>query len=109
MGQDARFSHLQRARRRATMKHQITRFSPHRNAKILALTMALSTAAILIPLGIIAALVLPPEEGLTAKSLLATPLFYLVFGYVMAWIGAVAYNAIAKRLGGIEYESDATP
>src|SRR5262249_37710729 len=92
VGPEARFSSLQRARRRATMKHQITRFSPHRNAKVLALTMALSTAVILIPLGILAALVLPPEQGLTIKAVLMTPLFYLVFGYAMTWIAAVVYN-----------------
>jgi hypothetical protein len=87
------------------MKHQITRITPHQNAKVLALWMAACSILVLIPIGIIAAR-LSPAEDWTVWSLVLMPVFYLVIGYGMVWIGAVIYNAVAKYVGGMEYESD---
>lgn len=90
------------------MKIQIKRFSPHQNAKVIAVLMALSSIVIFVPVYILFALV-PPVEGQArppAFMFLAFPLLYLVMGYIMVAIGCALYNVVSRYTGGIEYEAD---
>lgn len=89
------------------MKVQVRRLSPHQNAKVFAVMMALSSLIFLVPMAIIMAL-LPGEaqEGQPPLILfILFPLIYLVMGYIMMVIGALLYNVVVKYIGGFEYES----
>lgn len=90
---------------------QIARFSPHQNAKVLAVLMAVGSLFFAVPMFIAFSFmpsgvdargnpVAPPSPFLT----LLFPLFYLVVGYVMVAIACWLYNFIAQYVGGIEYE-----
>ena len=88
------------------MKIQIKRFSPHQNAKVLAVLMAVSSLVLFVPLYIVFALV-PPVDGQPRPPvfmLLVFPLIYLVMGYIMVAIGCAIYNLVSRYTGGIEYE-----
>jgi len=90
------------------MKIQIKRFSPHQNAKVLAVLMAVSSLVLFVPLYILFSLV-PPVDGQPrppAFMLLVFPLIYLVMGYIMVAIGCAIYNLVCRYTGGIEYETE---
>ncbi|MCM2307991.1 MAG: hypothetical protein NDI91_11085 [Sulfuritalea sp.] len=94
------------------MKVQIARLSPHQNAKVFAVLMALSSLLFVVPMGI-AFLFIPtgvdpqgnPIPGPPMFLFLLFPLLYLVMGYVMVVVACVFYNFMFKYVGGIEYES----
>jgi protein-S-isoprenylcysteine O-methyltransferase Ste14 len=86
------------------MKVQIEKFSVHQNAKVFAVLMALSSLVMVIPFMLIVSMS-APEGAFPLFMLFVFPLMYLVFGYVMVAIGCWLYNWIAKRMGGLEYES----
>jgi hypothetical protein len=86
------------------MKVQIEKFSVHQNAKVFAVLMALSSLVMVIPFMLIVSMS-APEGAFPLFMLFVFPLKYLVFGYVMVAIGCWLYNWIAKRMGGLEYES----
>lgn len=87
------------------MKHEITRLSPHQNAKVFAVVTAVSSLVVILPLGILGNLLSPAGQGWEFGALLAMPVAYLIVGYLMTWVFAKVYNAIAARLGGLEYET----
>ena len=87
------------------MKHQISRLSPHQNGKVVAALLAVTTFALLIPLGLIARVVAPPEAQLPLAALLLVPLLYLVVGYVGVTVACATYNVMYRFVGGLEYES----
>lgn len=86
------------------MKVQVEKFSVHQNAKVFAVLMALSSLVMVIPFMLIVSMG-APEGAFPLFMLIVFPLMYLVFGYVMIAIGCWLYNWIAKRMGGLEYES----
>ena len=92
------------------MKIQISRLSPHQNAKVLAVLMAVGSLPF-VALMFVAFYFLPavdaqgnPVQGPPGFLILVFPLVYLVLGYVMVAIGCWLYNLLAKPLGGVEYE-----
>lgn len=92
------------------MKVQISRFSPHQNAKVLAVLMAVGSLPF-VAVMFIAFSFAPgvdargnPVEGPPAFMALLFPVMYLVMGYIMVAIGCWLYNHLAKYLGGLEYE-----
>jgi hypothetical protein len=93
--------------RRKIMKHQIERFSPHQNAKVFAVIMAVISLVGFIPfvLFTVASTPAPAQMRLPVYLFIFFPIFYLVFGYIMVAIGCTFYNFIFKYLGGFEYES----
>lgn len=95
------------------MKKQITRLSPHQNAKVFAILIALSV----IPFILLMFLTLqfsPPHMNANGEHaqmfpsfiLIVFPLFYLILGYISVYIGCVMYNFVSGKTGGFEYESE---
>jgi hypothetical protein len=94
------------------MKIQVARFSPHQNAKVFGILMALGTLVFAIPMFFMF-LYMPP--GVDARGnpagpppawvVLLFPVFYFVFGYLMVVISCWFYNFMVKYIGGIEYET----
>ena len=84
------------------MKKQITSFSAVQTGKVFAaLYFVLS-----IPFVMLMALMLPFSKGASPFSglfLIALPILYALMGFVFVALGAVVYNFVAKRVGGIEY------
>ena len=97
------------ASRGSVVKHQIKRLSPHQNAKVSAVMMAIVSLVFILPFGLIAAAFSPAgtEAGLGFGFLIAAPLIYLVIGYVMTIISCALYNFVSRFVGGIEYEAEA--
>ena len=90
---------------------QISRFSPHQNAKVIAILMALSSLAFVVPMFIAFSFIAPgvdargnPMEPPPAFLALVFPILYLIMGYIMVAIGCWLYNLIVRYVGGIEYE-----
>jgi lipopolysaccharide export LptBFGC system permease protein LptF len=89
-------------------KHQIKRFSPHQNAKVFAVMTAVMSLIIVVPMMLIMSSMMPGATKFSSLGMLVVPFVYLVFGYVMTVIGCAFYNMVAKFVGGIEYESEAS-
>lgn len=87
------------------MKQQVSRLSPHQNAKVFAILMALASLIFLVPVMLIVASTMPGGPGPTWWMLLLMPLMYLVFGYVMVGLISLAYNALVPFVGGIAFET----
>ncbi|MDE2607187.1 MAG: hypothetical protein KGL68_14825 [Burkholderiales bacterium] len=87
------------------MKQQITRLSPHQNAKVVGVLALVVSLVFFIPLALVAYTVVPPEERPAMFFFLVMPFVYLVMGYVVVVIGCSIYNALVKRIGGIEFET----
>jgi hypothetical protein len=91
------------------MKQQIERFSPHQNAKVFAVLMAVGSLVFLVPFFIFASFAAPAEQAPPAWLFLLFPVIYLVLGYIMVAVGCALYNFMYRYIGGIEYtaKSDA--
>jgi len=94
------------------MKMQISRLSPHQNAKVFAVLMAFGSLVFVVPMALLTAFVAPgvdahgnPVEPLSSAFFLAFPIIYLIVGYLMTVVGCTLYNVMFKYLGGIEYEA----
>ncbi len=90
------------------MKQQVERLSPHQNAKVFAVLMAVSSLIFLIPLFLFMFASAPEQARPPVTFLLLAPLMYLVMGYVMVVVGCAIYNFMFKYIGGIEFESTAS-
>jgi hypothetical protein len=88
------------------MKQQIERFSPHQNAKVFAVLMALSSLLIVVPILLIGSLLGPRGMGPPFFMAVLFPLLYLVIGYVTVIVGCLLYNVMYKYIGGIEFEAN---
>lgn len=87
------------------MKTQITRFSPHQNAKVLAVLMAVSTFVVAMPFLLISLATMPEDAGgMPLMMVVFLPVLYFVVGYLMVAVGCWLYNVMFKYIGGIEYE-----
>ncbi|MEO8020491.1 hypothetical protein [Polaromonas sp.] len=87
------------------MKKQIERFSPHQNAKVFAVLMAVSSLVFVVPFMLIAAPFAPRGAGMSALAVLAFPVIYLVIGYLSVAIGCWVYNLLYPYIGGIEFQA----
>jgi len=88
------------------MKQQITRFSPHQNAKVVAVISAVWSLVFLIPFVVITNLAMPAQHApFPWYVLLIFPFVYLIFGYVFTAIGCAVYNFFARYIGGFEFEA----
>lgn len=92
------------------MKMQIKRFSPHQNAKVMAILMTLAFAFIMAPLTILMSIMMPEHD--MAGNPVEVPygllglmgVFYLVFGYLSIALGCWLYNLMTPKIGGLEFE-----
>jgi hypothetical protein len=89
------------------MKKQITRLSPHQNARLVAVLMAFSSLFFVFPILLILSQFAPARghQGPPVLVFWVMPILYLVMGYITVFVGCLIYNFLAKCLGGIEYES----
>ena len=95
------------------MKIQISRLSPHQNAKVFGILMALSSLLIVVPMFLTFSFLAPGigEHGdhmgfPSTAMILIFPVMYFIMGYIMVAIGCVVYNFAFKFIGGFEYESN---
>lgn len=92
------------------MKMQILNIFPLQTAKVFAVLSFVYSVAVL-PIFIFTL----PDHSTPSMWLfmLALPFIYTIFGFLSALFGAWVYNAVAKRMGGIEFTtqevSDAQP
>ncbi len=87
------------------MKQQIARFSPHQNAKVFAVLMAIGSLVFILPFMVFAGMMAPAGMGAPMFVLVLFPILYLVVGYVTVAIGCAIYNYMYQHIGGIEYEA----
>ncbi|MFY3383496.1 hypothetical protein [Paracidovorax sp. MALMAid1276] len=85
------------------MKQQIERLSPHQNAKVFGVLMALGSLVVLVPFFAFATLLAPAEQAPPFWMVLIFPVVYLVFGYLVVLAGCALYNVLFKHIGGFEY------
>jgi len=93
------------------VKIQVSRLSPHQNAKVFGVLMAISTLVFAVPMFFVF-LSMPagldahgnPIDVPSAWFVLLFPLLYLIMSYIMVTIGCWLYNFMFKYIGGIEYE-----
>ena len=83
------------------MKTQVVSVSKLQTAKV----MALMYLVVSIPFALFTLLSMR-MTGQTAGwfMLILMPVLYTVFGFVFTFLGAWVYNAIAARVGGIEFQ-----
>jgi hypothetical protein len=91
------------------MKKQIKRVSPHQNAKVFAILMAVSSLFFVVPMLAGTYFAAPPVDQQNNSMFqkyffTAFPLLYLIFGYLTTLIGCTIYNYMFKFIGGFEYE-----
>lgn len=92
------------------MKKQIQRLSPHQNAKVFGILMAISSLVFVIPMLTIMMFSAPAVDQhgnpVTFPKFLFIlfPIIYLVIGYLMTLIGSAIYNVLFRYIGGFEFE-----
>jgi len=95
------------------MKIQITHLSPHQNAKVFGVLMAVSSLLFVIPMVLVFSFLPKPVDasgntaGPPAYIFLLFPIMYLVMGYVMARFGCLICNRAFRYIGGIEFDQRA--
>ena len=94
------------------MKIQIARFSPHQNAKVFAVLMAIGSLVFVVPMFVAFQFIPPgvdaqgnPVNPPSTAFVLLFPFIYLVMGYLMVVAGGWLYNIMVRFLGGFEYET----
>lgn len=87
------------------MKHQIARFSPHQNAKVFAVLMAVGSLVFLVPFMLLTIGMAPQGAAPPWAFVIALPLIYLVFGYLSVALACWIYNVMYPHIGGIEFEA----
>lgn len=90
------------------MKQQISRLSPHQNAKVFGVLMAVGSLVFVLPLVLLASAFGPKENQAPVIMFLILPVFYLVFGYLMVAVSCWLYNFMVRYVGGIEFEAKGT-
>lgn len=89
------------------MKQQVARFSPHQNAKVAGVLMAVTSLIFIIPFFLLASMFGMGQSGMPIWAIIILPLIYLIMGYIGVVIGCALYNVIVPFTGGIEYEATA--
>lgn len=91
------------------MKTQIARFSPHQNAKVFAVLMAIASLLFFVPFTLVFWFAAPQTAapgGPPVLMFLLLPLMYLVLGYMSVVIGCAIYNVMFRFIGGIEFDTE---
>lgn len=85
---------------------QIKSFGVIQTAKFAAVLYFIFTAIFIIPFGLISLIGREgtPEGIMSVVFIIFAPVIYAILGFVFVAIGCLIYNAIAKRIGGIEIE-----
>ena len=91
------------------MRTQITHVSVHQTSKVVAL-MYFFFMLLFIPVGIAILAFVPsdpqqPQQRFMGYFFLFAPVLYAVIGYLGFALASVLYNALAKRVGGIEFDA----
>ncbi|MEO7152088.1 MAG: hypothetical protein ABIX46_10335 [Burkholderiaceae bacterium] len=87
------------------MTQQIARLSPHQNAKVIAVLMAVGSLVLLVPVFLLVSTFAPAGQRPPMAMMLVMPLGYLVIMYVTVVIGCAVYNALYGYIGGIEFDT----
>lgn len=95
------------------MNVRISRLSPHQNAKVFGILLALSSLLFLMPMALMISFMPSgmdahgnPINPFSTVFFLILPFAYFVMGYIMVAVGCTFYNFMYKYIGGFEYESD---
>jgi len=92
------------------MRIQITRLSPHQNAKVFGILMAVCSLIFAIQMAFSLWLLPQPVDaavntiGTSMFVLLLFPIIYLVMSYAMVWVACSIYNRAFRHIGGIEFD-----
>jgi hypothetical protein len=94
------------------MKIQISRFTPHQTAKVLAVMTAITSFIFFLPISLLMVIVIIRGENTgTAMAIgtmiglsLITPIIQGLFIYIFIRFSLWLYNKLSKRIGGIEFE-----
>jgi hypothetical protein len=91
------------------MRTQIVHVSVHQTSKVVAL-MYFLFMLLFIPVGIFILAFAPsdpqqPQQRFMGFFFLFAPILYAVLGYLGFALASLLYNALAKRVGGIEYDT----
>lgn len=87
------------------MTQQIVRLSPHQNAKVFAVLMAVCSLVFVVPMFLLFSAYAPVGERPPMTMMLVMPLFYLVLMYVTVLVGCAIYNLLYRLVGGIEFDT----
>jgi hypothetical protein len=88
------------------MKIRIQNFPIHQNAKVLAVLMAVSSLAFVLPAMLVFGAVGPKElDGPGPWILLSVPVIYLVGMYAVVAVGCWVYNHLRPLTGGFEFDA----
>ena len=95
------------------MKTQITHVSVHQTSKVVGL-MYFFLMLLFVPVGIAFIAFVPhdpqqPQQRLMGFFFLFAPVLYAVIGYLGFALASLLYNALAKRVGGFEFETADQP
>ena len=91
------------------MATQITHVSVHQTSKVLAL-MYFCFMLLFVPIGIAFFALIPtdpqqPQQRFMGLFFLFAPVIYGVLGYLGVALASWLYNVLAKRVGGIEFDT----
>ena len=95
------------------MKTQITHVSVHQTSRVVGL-MYFFLMLLFVPVGIAFIAFVPhdpqqPQQRLMGVFFLFAPVLYAVIGYLGFALASLLYNALAKRVGGFEFETADQP
>ena len=95
-----------KATKRQAGKKQIRKLSPHQNAKVLSVLMAVAVVPFMVPTFAVSLLFMPPggRPDFPAYYFAVIPLLDLVVGYLTVFFGCWLYNLSFRWLGGVEFE-----
>jgi hypothetical protein len=85
------------------MRRQITHVSIHQTSKVFAL-LYFCASLLVVPIAIGAMAFSPKARGM-GLLVIFLPILYGAVGYVGSALFAALYNVLAKRVGGVEFES----
>lgn len=88
------------------MKIEIRHLSPHQNAKVFAVIMTLGSLVFMLPFMAISTAMMPSGASFPWGMLVAMPVAYLVFGYLMTLVACAFYNLMVRFTGGFEFTTD---
>lgn len=94
------------------MRKQISRLSPHQNAKVMAVLMTIGMAVMMLPMMLVTFFAVPATDpdgnpvNLPYVAFVAMPLGYLVFSYLFMVVGCWLYNLMYRVIGGFEFDTD---
>lgn len=89
------------------MRYRIANISVLQTSKVIAILYALFGLCFM-PFGCFFLVADEPGMRIAALLYLFLPIIYGVFGFIMVAIGSLIYNALAPRIGGVEFDLETT-